>query len=133
MGANKNQSMSKQTYGTVLRQSFNDNTQSLSTNADVKRIKIGKKFTTSTTDYDLIQDATINNILLNYYTAEEIEKGIDMTVSIFVDVATEIKINEQAFYNDFLNDIVFDTTQLISKIIIKDTGITGYIEIILND
>lgn len=135
MSANNNATSKKDNFSadTSLSRAFNKPLQAIGVNPDVRRIKIGKKFTTTTTDYDLIQDTTINTILLNYYSADEILKGIDMTVSVFVDTVTEIKINGQAFYNDFLNDIVFDTTQLISKIIIKDTGITGYIEIILND
>lgn len=135
MSANNNATSKKDNFSadTSLSRAFNKPLQAIGVNPDVRRIKIGKKFTTTTTDYDLIQDTTINTILLNYYSADEILKGIDMTVSIFVDTVTEIKINTQDFYNDFLNDIVFDTTQLISKIIIKDTGITGYIEIILND
>lgn len=135
MSANNNATSKKDNFSadTSLSRAFNKPLQAIGVNPDVRRIKIGKKFTTTTTDYDLIQDTTINTILLNYYSADEILKGIDMTVSVFVDTATEIKINTQNFYNDFLNDIVFDTTQLITNIVIKDTGITGYIEIILND
>ena len=97
--------------------------------------KISLNFTTTSADHDLYKNENIQNALLEFYSRSQIDDGIKMVVTVILtsSIATQIKINNQSFYNDFISGVVFDCTNLITSIKIKDTGISGTIEMLLLD
>lgn len=119
--------------GEAIRRSHREVSRSLTVNDGALRHKIIKDFTTSTVDYDLFQDTSIRNALLQFATEEELTEGIDLNITVLIDTKTQVKINNQSEYNDFLADTVFDICQTINSVKIKDSGITGQIEVIIND
>lgn len=112
---------------------FNNNSNSINTNNNIAKNKFVKKFTTTSTDYDLIEDIGISTILLNFFTQDEIDVGVDISILIYISSVTQVKINNEAFYSDFINDEIYDYTGNISSIIIKDTAISGWLEVVIND
>ena len=91
--------------------------------------KIVKKFSTTTTDYDLFQDTDIKNALLEFYNTAQLGDGVKVGVVLLLDSITQVKVNNQGFYNDLIGDLVFSIQNTIKSLKIKDTGKTGTIEI----
>ena len=97
----------------------------------MRYINVG--FTTTTEDYDLLQDANIQSALLENGIDMSIEQSVRANLIVTVGAKTQIKFNEQTNYNDFLGDKVYISgcASNFSKIIIKGNGIAGLISIML--
>jgi hypothetical protein len=91
------------------------------------------KFTTTSTDYDLITDTNIRAALEEFLSSSQINEGVYLSFSILVKTPTQVKINDRSFYDDFINDVVFDHQDLITSIKIKDTSIDGTFECWINE
>lgn len=111
----------------IIRKMYNPETESLEVGSSSDKGAITLKYTTTSTDYDLLQDIGVQNALTDL--GFDVTGGLNMELTVFVDSQTQIKINDAGFYNDFISDLVFETKGLIEKVIIKDTGINGTIEI----
>jgi hypothetical protein len=95
--------------------------------------KIVMKFTTDSANYDLLEDTNIHSAIMNFYTQAEYDlaiiDGLPLGLTVLVDSETQIKINGQSFYNDFLQDIVYEANNHFKSAVIKDNGISGTVEI----
>jgi len=92
-------------------------------------------FTTTSTDYDLLQDTEVKDVFKALYNWDEdryqleVSKGFEsMKFDIFVS-GTEVKINDATRYESLIGDTVYTTEDFnrtkYKSIKIKDTGISG--------
>lgn len=99
-------------------------------------LPLNVKFTTTTTDYDLLQDENIVLQIkgqLGEYAYDNLLRDANSlgVFTVFIDSPTQIKFKDDGVWNDFIADMVYSSngTNLPSKLIIKDTGITGLLSL----
>lgn len=94
------------------------------------------KFLSTTNDYDLLQDTNIQSALVSkygFYGSHIPTDGINASITVFIDSITQIKINNENFYQDFVSDIVWSNSgnSIFHSIKIKDASVYGTISISL--
>jgi hypothetical protein len=96
-------------------------------------VQITTKFTTSSDNYDLMQDNGVRTKLLTMFTPKQLEKGLrlDITVVLDPEQETTINVNGRDFDDDFIAGTTWSTNGKadIKSLTIGDTNITGYITI----
>lgn len=92
------------------------------------------KFTTTTAQYDLMSDINVVNLLHEFGISDyTITNGVYSQITVIVDKPTQIKFNVGDIFEDFVSDVVYDSTVPYSfkHVYIKDNAISGSITFML--